>query len=394
MTDFHPTFSEDLGPLGVYVHIPFCLSRCDYCAFVTNRHDPEREKRYIELLIREMDLYAECANLGHLETGVAADTLYFGGGTPSVIGPDLLVDALEACRGTFGLREDAEVTIEVNPATASRAGLQELHRAGFNRASLGIQSFREKELQLMARAHTVRDARQAFADLRSAGFENISVDLIAGYPGQSTESVRTNLDNAIELGPEHISVYLLEIKKGTKLARDIRDGKVPPVDDDLAAEMYEEFCDRAEAAGYEQYEISNFATAGNRCRHNLKYWQDKVFIGLGAGAHGMTGRTRYANLEGLDEYEASLQRGHRPIGSATELTPAVRFKDALIMGLRLVEGVDLKVLGRRHHVDARAFVMETVGDLREGELLDVRENRAFLTRRGRLLSNMVFSRWV
>jgi oxygen-independent coproporphyrinogen-3 oxidase len=394
MEDFSPTFSEDHGPIGVYVHIPFCLSRCDYCAFTTDRHDPEPEKRYIELLLREIDLCAELVQFGKPDFAVEADTLYLGGGTPSLIGVDLLVEVPEACRRALGLRDDAEITIEVNPATASRAGFRELHRTGFNRVSLGIQSFADHELRSMGRRHSAFEARQAFDDLRSAGFADISIDLLAGYPGQTMESVRANLHGAIELGPEHISIYLLETKEGTKLARDIDGGRLVPVDDDLAADMYEAFCEDAQAAGFEQYEISNFASAGHRCRHNLKYWRDEVFVGLGRGAHGMTGRIRYANLEAREEYERSIGQGRLPVGSVVELTPETRFKDALIMGLRLVEGVDLDLLGRRYRVDARAFVVETVGDLIESGLLHVGERRAFLTSSGRLLSNQVFSRWV
>jgi oxygen-independent coproporphyrinogen-3 oxidase len=246
----------------------------------------------------------------------------------------------------------------------------------------------------MGRAHGAGDAVRAFHDLRAAGFDNISVDLMAAWPGQSLVSVEENLRRALELEPEHLSVYLLEVKEGTRLARRIEAGEVEPPDDDLAAEMYERFCALAEAAGCEQYEISNFARPGRRCRHNLKYWSDEVFLAAGAGAHGMTGRVRYENRELLTDYQARVLAGLLPRSVVTELTPQARFKDALIMGMRLVEGVDLEALAARYGVDARRYVLESAGDLVGAGLIRLEDSRCVLSPRGRLLSNQVFSRWV
>jgi len=394
MNDFEPSFPVDDQPVGIYIHIPFCRKRCNYCAFVTNLHDPELEQPYVESVIQEMTLWRQMGPEAESLQCKGAETVYFGGGTPSLIGPDLLIRLLQTCRETLGVAEGSEISLEVNPATVETARLRELRESGFNRASLGVQSLEDHELALMGRLHSAKDAIRAFEDLRAAGFENVSVDLIAGYPGQSRDSIRSTLERVVELEPEHLSVYLLERKEGTILDRQIRRGDVLPIDEDLAADMYEEFCACASAAGYVQYEISNFARQGKFCRHNLKYWQDEVYLGFGAGAHSMTGRTRYANVEDLEQYEKSVKSGKFPIASLTQMTPESRFKDALIMGLRLVEGLNLSVLGKRYGVDARSFVLETVGDLVDAGLVALNGDRVFLTPRGRLLSNIVFSRWI
>jgi oxygen-independent coproporphyrinogen III oxidase len=382
---FHPVFPITEVPAGIYIHVPFCLGRCNYCGFVTNPHNEEQETRYVESLIHEM---------GIRSSDLPADTIYFGGGTPSLLRTSDIGRLIEACRGRFLLTEQAEITLEMNPGTVERQALAELRRVGVNRASLGVQSLDNHELVAMGRLHAAEHAVTAFEDLRSAGFDNVSVDLVAGYPGQTMGSVRKSLEGVIALSPEHVSVYLLELKAGTKLHTLTETGEVPMPDDDLAADLYEEICDILSATGYEHYEISNFARQGCQSRHNLKYWEDSIYVGLGAGAHGMTGRARYANLEDLDQYEAALNKRQLPIAVMTELTPESRFKDALIMGMRLVRGIDLRRLSDQYQADAKAFVMDTIEDLSESGLFVLDGESLTLTPRGRLLSNVVFARWL
>lgn len=349
---------------------------------------------YVDAVVREMEIRSDGATgLGISDPGRSADTVYLGGGTPSLLGSNLVARLIEACFKHFSLSRYPEITIEINPASLSLRQMQELARAGVNRVSLGIQSLHDRELMLMGRPHTSSDAVKAFEDLRAAGFDNISVDLIAGFPNQSRASVRTTVSRVLEWDPEHLSVYLLEVKEGTDLAARISEGEFRP-DDDLAAEMYEDVSRLVVEGGYDHYEISNFARDGRHSRHNMKYWSDRIYIGFGAGSHGMTGRHRYANLADPRVYEQAVGSGVLPVDTLDELTPFARFKDALIMGLRLVQGIDLGKLGRRYDIDGIAFVRETAGDLVTEGLLRFSSQSVTLTPRGRLLSNVVFSRWV
>lgn len=394
MNELSPLFPSDSAHIGIYLHIPFCRTRCHYCAFITNPYDPELADRYISSLGREFQLQRERGGFTELFRKGIADTIYFGGGTPSLIRPDKLAGLVSDCRSTFPIVAQPEITIELNPATVSRESLRELLVAGVNRVSLGIQSLEDDELRAMGRTHTARDALLTFEALRDVGFDNISVDLIAGYPGQSRTSFARSVERVLELRPEHLSIYLLELKPGTKLEAKIRGQELPPLDDDLAAELYEDLCSAVIGAGYEHYELSNFAREGYCCRHNLKYWCDEIYLGFGAGAHGMTGRARYANLEDVATYRECIDSGRLPVASFTEMTPEIRFKDALIMGLRLVRGLDLELLGARYRVDAREFVVETIGGLHPAGLFVLEGHQLRLTARGRLLSNTIFSRWV
>jgi putative oxygen-independent coproporphyrinogen III oxidase len=382
---FAPIFPRSESPAGIYVHVPFCIGRCNYCAFVTNPHDEDQEARYVGSLGREIELRS---------SNVPVDTIYFGGGTPSLLSSRSIGKLIAACKERYSVAEHPEITLEINPTTVKDYELVELRQMGVNRASLGVQSLDDHVLSAMGRRHSARDAIAAFEDLRSAGFGNISVDIVAGYPGQSLESLRISLDGVLALSPEHVSVYLLELKTGSRLCELIATGEAPMPDDDFAADLYEEICNILGVAGYEHYEISNFAKKGRQSVHNLKYWEDSIYIGLGSGAHGMTGRHRYANLENLDQYETAVDQNRLPYATLTELTPEARFKDALIMGMRMTRGVDFAHFGDRYRVDAKKFVMETVGDLRDADLLILDGEVLRFTPRGRLLSNLVFVRWL
>jgi oxygen-independent coproporphyrinogen-3 oxidase len=393
-SDFQLEYPTDQAPAGIYVHVPFCLSRCNYCAFVSNPYDPDYAAGYPDLLIREMELFTETHGPGRHKQGSGVDTIYFGGGTPSLLEPAAIVKLIDACKRLFQVADAPEVTLEINPGTLKPADLGFLRDNGLNRVSLGMQSLNDVELSRMGRRHTASQAVQAFRELRSAGFESISVDLIVGFPGQTRESFRENLRRTLELQPDHLSAYLLEVKADSPLEGMIRSRAIDNPDDDLLADLYDDLCSLTAVAGLEHYEISNFALPGHESRHNLKYWQDAVFFGFGPGAHGMTGTHRYANEEDPARYEQALRDGRLPRAWFDPLAAFTRFRDALIMGLRLVRGVDLAVLGRRYRFDARAFVQATIGDLADAGLFVLTGDRLALTHQGRLLSNIVFSRWV
>ncbi|MCA1960925.1 MAG: radical SAM family heme chaperone HemW [Desulfomonile sp.] len=393
MDSFEPLDPPGSNAAGIYVHIPFCLARCTYCGFATSIFDRERVRRYVDLLLREIELAsAECRAAGVPERRF--DTIYFGGGTPSLLNPRFVRRIIEALRRHFNFSADVEITIEINPATVGVTNLKIMRDAGVNRASLGLQSLADDELLLMGRPHSAQDGPAAFSDLRKAGFDNVSVDLIAGFPSQTIQSVTASMRSVMDLRPEHMSIYLLEVKEGSRLALQIERGEVAPPDDDLVANMYEEICNIATTHGYEHYEIANFALPGRCSRHNLKYWQDGDYLGLGMAAHGFINGTRYANHEQPAEYERSIDRGELPRVTITQLSAETRLRDALIMGLRLIEGVDPEVIAARYHVDVCSFVRSAAGDLEDAGLIRVGEDRIVLTPRGRLLSNMVFARFV
>ncbi len=393
MTLFDPVFPQDTAPIGIYIHVPFCSGRCSYCGFVTNQYDPALEESFVRAVLKEIELRSRPDSMiGGLNSEV--DTIYLGGGTPSILRPENIATVIDRCKDNFRTTSDLEITIEANPATVDLNGLKHLRVAGVNRISLGIQSFDDNELADMGRRHAASDGLAVFRNARTAGFENISIDLIAGFPDQSLASVRRNLSTALELEPEHLSIYLLEVKEGTELEARIRSGQVQVPDDDLAATLYEYICETVVGAGYEHYEISNFARPGRVSRHNLKYWEDDIYVAFGPGAHGMTGRNRYVNIEDLNKYAAFVSENKTPFSSLTELTPEIRFKDALIMGTRLVAGLDLQFLGERYNVNAEEFVRASIGDLSDSGLFKIEARKLILTARGRLLSNIIFSRWV
>lgn len=381
-------------PAGIYVHIPFCFSKCPYCGFVSYPFEKRAVEAYGETLLEEIRLQGNVVReTPHLK-GIGADTVYIGGGTPTSMGTEFLRVVIERCRAEFELPVDSEITVEVNPGDVTQEDLRDLRAAGTTRLSIGVQSAAVGDLRYLGRRHSAESGPATIAHAGNAGFEDISVDLIAGLPGQSVESLEMSVQRILEYRPEHLSAYLLEIKPGTVFASDIAAGRIPEPDDDLAAEHYELIRKVLSDAGYEHYEISNFALPGRRARHNLKYWNDGIFVGIGAGAHGMTGRVRYENLCGLDAYNAAIKQGVLPVGESVQLSPLARFKDALIMMGRLIEGIDLRSLGNRYGIDAAAYVRETVSDLGDAGLCRVDDDRFALTERGLLLSNIVFSRWL
>jgi oxygen-independent coproporphyrinogen III oxidase len=368
---------------GVYIHIPFCKSRCSYCDFATDVYrDGGVVERYVEALCREISTSA-----GRVPAFRSVDTVYFGGGTPSLLTAEQLERILRAVREVFDFAEVAEITMEMNPATVTAESLSAYRELGVNRASFGVQTFNERDLKLLARGHDAKDAWETYRLLRGAGFENVSFDLIAGLPGQSLDDWRRNLDEAVAMRPEHLSLYLLEVHEGTPLAEQLRSGRRPMPDEDLAAEMYETMIDTLASAGYEQYEISNFALPGYESRHNNKYWRLEPVYGFGVSAHSFNGHDRYANerdtakyVDRLDNFAAA--EVHREgIDEASETA---------FLGLRLSEGIELERYESRFGVDLR----ERIDALLENGLVEIDGGRLRLTRKGMLFSNEVFAEFV
>ncbi|MFC2036921.1 radical SAM family heme chaperone HemW [Chloroflexota bacterium] len=370
------------APLGLYIHIPFCRAKCTYCDFNSYAGLDPLFEAYTAALVRELE-----------QAGPArVQTLYLGGGTPTLLPPLLLERILDAARSTLPVDGQAEVSIEANPGTMDVGGLAKLRASGVNRLSLGIQSFDERELQLLGRIHTAAEAIEGFRAARRSGFGNISIDLIYGLPGQSPGTWQTTLERGLSLQPDHLSLYALTIEDGTPLARSIAGGSLPAPDPDLAAEMYELAADALLAAGWVHYEISNWARAPRyRCRHNLGYWHNEAYLGIGAGAHSWFKGRRWANVTAPREYTAQALRGERPVAMEETIDPPLEMGETMFMGLRLLdEGVAFERFRRRFGLDPRQQYADELAELSELGLIVIYDERVTLSRRGRLLGNQVF----
>lgn len=388
---------------GIYVHIPFCERKCTYCNFNTTDYFEGLAGRYIGAVSREITYWGE-----HLAEQPGdrspVDTIFFGGGTPSIVAAHQLEEIVLSCKAAFDVKRDAEVTIEINPALFSRTKVDGWLKAGINRASVGVQSFLDRELVSLSRTHTADVARNTIDRLREAGFKNISLDLIAGLPEQTLADWELNLRNALALQPDHLSLYLLEIKDGTQLFSQIKRGQRPLPDDDLAAEMYRMICDVTQAAGYDHYEISNFARVAEgdpaypisplRSKHNLKYWTGAPFYGIGCGAHSYDGIARWVNVLKTESYIERILDGGNAIADRNELSEADRAAEALFMGLRLREGISLSEFRVEYGVDVIERYGHELPRLEDAGLIEMGGGRLALTAAGRLLSNEVFVSFV
>lgn len=356
------------GVRHLYAHLPFCASRCGYCAFVVDVGALDRRDAYAGALLAELE--RERPRLGRLET------VYLGGGTPTLMRPRRIGRLLEALRPL--LADGAEVSIEANPETVDRRALRELRAMGVTRLSLGAQSFRPHLLAALDRAATPRQVRDAFGCARAAGFEDIGVDLIFGVPGQSPRDLEDDLADVLALGPEHVSWYELEIKPGSALAR----AGTPAFDEDEAADAYRRIVAGLEEGGYRWYETANFARPGHECRHSLAYWSAADYLGIGVGAVSTVGGLRWRNAPGLDRYIAALAAGREPARTVEPLDDDDRRRERWMLGLRLEEGLDLAWAGPPDRPDA-------VARLDAAGLLRARAGGLALTREGRFVQNAV-----
>jgi oxygen-independent coproporphyrinogen-3 oxidase len=384
-------------PLSIYVHVPFCTLKCAYCDFNSYAGLEELVVPYVDALVSEMGLWAGLA------AGRPTPTAFFGGGTPSLLPIEQVERLMAALRDRFALAPDAEVTLEANPGTVDEPYLRRLLAAGVNR--FGVQSFHDDELATLDRIHTAAEAEAAYEAARRAGFRRVNLDLIYGLPEQSMERWQATLERAIALAPEHMSLYALTVEEGTKLAYDIDHGRAPEPDGDAQAAMYEWSQQRMAAAGYGQYEISNWCRPGEECRHNLVYWRNGDWLGLGAGAHGHLDGTRFANVYSPKRYVELVGESRPASGRLAEAlasmaqvtlveapTPELARADTLIMGLRLNEGVSLAEFRSRFGDDADEPYAGTFAEMAELGLLERANGRVRLTERGRLLANEVFTR--
>jgi len=324
---------SDEASAGIYVHVPFCLTRCGYCDFNAYAGLDELQPRYLRALLDEARLAAPGW------AGTSFTSVFLGGGTPTTMPTDALAWLLEHLRATFDLADDAEVTIEANPDTVDAASLTALREVGYERLSMGAQSFDLAVLGALERIHRPESVHAALAAARAAGYRNVNLDLIYGADGESVESWERTVREAIALGPEHVSAYALTIEPATPLGRKVASGASPGPDPDVQAEMFLLACDLLRDAGYRHYEISNWARPGFECRHNLGYWERRPYAGLGAGAHAYRDDVRWWNVRPPEQYLAMVEAGELPIGGSESLEPGDAYLEEVFLRLRILEGV-------------------------------------------------------
>ena len=368
--------------LGLYVHIPFCSAICNYCNFNRGLFDAGLKKRYVAALLAEIRRSAD---------GSPADTVFFGGGTPSLLDPLEMATIIDACRQSWALSSDAEITLEANPESVTPERLDGFRAAGVNRLSYGVQSFRDDELGRLSRLHSAAGAVDAFVMARAAGFDNTSLDLMMWLPQQTVAHWLESVDGLIALGPDHASMYMLEIYPNAPLRDAMARSRWSVAPDDDAAEMYLSGLDRMDKAGYIQYEVSNVARPGRQSRHNLKYWTDGEWLGFGSGAHSTRAGTRWKNVSATEEYISAAAAGGPVATDRRPLSAEERLEEALFTGLRLSVGLDLPVVRKRYDVDVwQKYGEELQPFVDQGVLLyDGRSLR--LPRAGMLLAHEIMA---
>ena len=381
---------SESNPLSLYLHIPFCSTKCSYCAFNTYTHLDHLIDAFVTALA------GEAAIVGR---GQSVGTIFFGGGTPSLLTPPQYERIFYAINNNFNVIGDAEISLEANPNDLNREYLAALRQIGFNRLSVGMQTVNPNELKLFNRRHDNDAVAHAMTSARGAGFDNVNLDLIYGFPHQTMESWETTLRQMLHLKPEHVSLYALGLEDGTAMKVWVETGRLPTPDDDLAADMYELASEILAAHGYEQYEISNWARPGRQCRHNLQYWLNLPYVGLGPGAHGYADGVRYSVILSPQRYiklmEETSEDFEFPLSPATDQAETIQrdgeIAETLIMGLRLTQqGIERRTFADRFGADLLDIHGGTIQRFEDHGLLSVDDERVRLTEQGRLLSNVIF----
>jgi oxygen-independent coproporphyrinogen-3 oxidase len=387
--------------LSLYVHIPFCLKRCIYCDFVSVTYDPEKADAYLKALKKE---------IFEIPDGTFFSSLYIGGGTPTALSTNALSDLINHIFDHFNFPEDYEATIEANPGTIGKEKLLAICTSGINRISIGIQSFNNDELAFLGRIHTPEEAEQTVYMAKDAGFENIGIDLIYGLPGQSIDSWRKTLERAVSLKPKHISTYELTVEKGTVLYKLLSNNhSSPPLSkggikgiayEDEIIGMYNHTIDYLTSNGFMHYEISNFAMPDYFCRHNLNYWNRGEYHGAGLGAHSYINGKRFYNTDNLDDYLGLISANKTPVKETENITEDKALSEAIFLGLRKTEGINVESFFRQYKKNIPGYYHKDIKDLQEAGLLEVTssgcsyETNLKLTRKGLLLSNEIFARFI
>ncbi|MEW6064084.1 coproporphyrinogen III oxidase [Desulforamulus profundi] len=377
-------------PIGLYIHVPFCLQKCLYCDFASYPIEQGQVEQYMRGLGQEIDYYR--ATLAPEQKQIA--TIFVGGGTPTCLMSGQLAGILEQVSRVFTIVTGAEITTEANPGTVTLASLRELRAAGFNRLSLGVQSTHRELLRVIGRIHDFDQARQAVHFARAAGFENLNLDLMFGLPTQTAARWRQSVSEIVNLQPDHVSCYSLQLEEGTPLTRAVDQGRLAACPEELELEMYRIVIEILGTAGYEHYEISNFARPGYRCRHNLLYWHNQEYLGLGPAAHSHLNQSRWGNVEDIDQYVSLLQAGQRPTEEIQSLSEGEQMEETVFLGLRLIPGVNLADFRQRFGIGLTEVFGRQVRELEKKGLVELVDGYLRLTGKGLPLANQVFAEFV
>lgn len=370
------------NPIGLYIHIPFCRQRCDFCAFYLELYRNSSAAKFLQGLRTEIELQAAYEGI----RGRSFQSVYFGGGTPTALKADQLVEILSVIRQFFNLTHHCEVTVEAHPSTVTQSDLTALRMAGVTRISFGAESLQDDELVRIGRPGLAAETIVAVRSARTAGFTNINLDLMYGLPGQTLASYSETLAQCIELTPAHLSCYALTVEEGTRLAQEIRHKRCPAPDDSVQIAMDQIAQTMLADAGYLRYEISNYSKPGFSCRHNLLYWTHGEYLGLGPSAQSFVQGVRFGNVANLDAYQTTLARRLLPIHEQVSLTSAELLRDSVVFGLRLIEGIPTRNL-QKHAVNYGQSKL--LDDLQAQRLLEEDGDRCRLTSQGRLYADTI-----
>ena len=374
---------KENSPMEIYIHIPFCIRKCDYCDFLSGPSGPEEQADYVQALLREIQAVEE-------GEGRSVSSIFIGGGTPSVLDERLLGDILREIRNRFKMEEDAEITIEVNPGTANIGKLQAYREMGINRLSIGLQSPEDRELKILGRIHNYGQFLETYQEARTVGFDNINIDLMSAIPDQTYEGWVKNLRTAAELEPEHISAYSLIVEEGTPFAA----RKLNLPDEDTEYNMYEATAQILKEYGFEQYEISNYARKGRECRHNVGYWTRQDYLGFGLGASSLYGKERFANTADMKKYLENRKNPEKIREKEPSLTREDEMAEFMFLGLRMTKGISKADFQRCFGCTIESVYGEVLEKYESMELLLEKDGRIFLSREGIHVSNSIMAEFL
>ena len=374
---------KENSPMEIYIHIPFCIRKCDYCDFLSGPSGPEEQADYVQALLREIQAVEE-------GEGRSVSSIFIGGGTPSVLDERLLGDILREIRNRFKMEEDAEITIEVNPGTANIGKLQAYREMGINRLSIGLQSPEDRELKILGRIHNYGQFLETYQEARTVGFDNINIDLMSAIPDQTYEGWVKNLRTVAELEPEHISAYSLIVEEGTPFAA----RKLNLPDEDTESNMYEATAQILKEYGFEQYEISNYARKGRECRHNVGYWTRQDYLGFGLGASSLYGKERFANTADMKKYLENSKNPEKIREKEPSLTREDEMAEFMFLGLRMTKGISKADFQRCFGCTIESVYGEVLEKYESMELLVEKDGRIFLSREGIHVSNSIMAEFL